>query len=55
MTAIPDKIGSLLFCPACGSLLDVPGDEDVIACQPCGATQDASGESYDRSFDLSPS
>lgn len=41
---VPDKIGSLLFCPACGSLLDVPGDEDIIKCEPCGMTQDASSE-----------
>lgn len=40
---VPDKIGSLLFCPACGSLLDVPGDEDVIKCAPCGMIQDARG------------
>ncbi|UZJ55838.1 hypothetical protein CBS101457_005158 [Exobasidium rhododendri] len=39
---LPDKIGSLLFCPSCGSLLDVPGDEDIIKCEPCGMTQDAS-------------
>ncbi|PWN49362.1 putative RPA12-13.7 kd subunit of DNA-directed RNA polymerase I [Violaceomyces palustris] len=40
-TTLPDKIGSLLFCPSCGSLLDVPSDEDVIQCQPCGTVQDA--------------
>lgn len=42
--ALPDKIGSLLFCPSCGTLLDVPGDEDIIKCEPCGMTQDASSE-----------
>ncbi|GAC77347.1 RNA polymerase I subunit A12.2 [Moesziomyces antarcticus] len=41
MSVIPDKIGSLLFCPNCGSLLDVPGDEDFIKCAPCGAVQNA--------------
>lgn len=44
--ALPDKIGSLLFCPSCGSLLDVPGDEDIIKCEPCGMTQDASSEFF---------
>ncbi|PWN88718.1 putative RPA12-13.7 kd subunit of DNA-directed RNA polymerase I [Acaromyces ingoldii] len=39
---VGDKVGSLLFCPACGSLLDVPSDEDVIKCEPCGHVQDAS-------------
>lgn len=42
--ATPNKIGSLLFCPSCGSLLDVPGDEDVIKCLPCGMVQDASSK-----------
>ena len=42
---VGDKVGSLLFCPACGSLLDVPSDEDVIKCEPCGHVQDASRES----------
>lgn len=41
---LPDKVGSLLFCRRCGSLLDIPGDEDLIKCAPCGAVQDASGE-----------
>lgn len=36
-----DKIGSLLFCHACGNLLDLPGNEDVIKCAPCGTTHDA--------------
>lgn len=40
---LPDKVGSLLFCHRCGSLLDIPGDEDLIKCAPCGAVQDASG------------
>lgn len=41
---MPDKVGPLLFCPSCGSLLDVPNDEDVIKCRPCGADLDAAGE-----------
>lgn len=39
----PDKVGPLLFCPSCGSLLDVPNDEDVIRCGPCGTDLDAGG------------
>ncbi|CAO1635764.1 unnamed protein product [Jaminaea pallidilutea] len=38
----PDKAGPLFFCPSCGSLLDIPTDEDVIKCAPCGADLDAS-------------
>ena len=38
---MPDKIGSLLFCTACGSLLDLPSNDDVITCTPCGTVQDA--------------
>ncbi|CAO1633322.1 unnamed protein product [Sympodiomycopsis kandeliae] len=37
----PDKVGPLLFCPSCGSLLDIPNDEDVIRCAPCGSDLDA--------------
>ncbi|WFD28194.1 DNA-directed RNA polymerase I core subunit rpa12 [Malassezia nana] len=37
----PDKIGSLLFCTACGSLLDLPSNDDIITCTPCGTVQDA--------------
>ncbi|EPQ27973.1 uncharacterized protein PFL1_06880 [Pseudozyma flocculosa PF-1] len=39
--ALPDKIGSLLFCSNCGSLLDFAKDDDSIRCEPCGAVQDA--------------
>lgn len=38
---LPDKIGSLLFCNACGSLLDMVSDDDVIKCGACGTGQDA--------------
>jgi DNA-directed RNA polymerase I subunit RPA12 len=41
----PDLVGSLLFCAACGSLLDLPSDSDVIVCAPCGAS--ASAAVYD--------
>ncbi|KAL9934554.1 hypothetical protein V8E36_006329 [Tilletia maclaganii] len=37
-----DKVGSLLFCSRCGSLQDVPGNEDIIKCSACKHTQDAS-------------
>ncbi|WWC72648.1 uncharacterized protein I206_106612 [Kwoniella pini CBS 10737] len=37
------RIGSLLFCPACGTLLDLPRDEqDEIACHQCGRKEPAS-------------
>ncbi|WFC97474.1 DNA-directed RNA polymerase I core subunit rpa12 [Malassezia yamatoensis] len=38
---LPDKIGSLLFCSACGSLLDLPSNDDMMKCAPCGTMQDA--------------
>ncbi|WRT70771.1 uncharacterized protein IL334_007770 [Kwoniella shivajii] len=37
------RIGSLLFCPACGTLLDLPrDDQDEIACHQCGRREPAS-------------
>jgi DNA-directed RNA polymerase I subunit RPA12 len=37
------RIGSLLFCPACGTLLDLPKDEqDEIECHSCGRREPAS-------------
>ncbi|KAK8850589.1 hypothetical protein IAR55_004508 [Kwoniella newhampshirensis] len=37
------RIGSLLFCPACGTLLDLPkDDQDEIACHQCGRKEPAS-------------
>lgn len=40
------RIGSLLFCPACGTLLDLPkDDQDEIPCDHCGRTEPASCES----------
>lgn len=38
---VPNRIGSLNFCPTCGNLLDVPKDDDVITCAQCGHTEDA--------------
>ncbi|KAJ3998854.1 DNA-directed RNA polymerase I kDa polypeptide [Lentinula boryana] len=37
------KIGSLLFCPACGALLDLPKDsEPNVLCEQCGYQEPAS-------------
>lgn len=39
------RIGSLLFCPACGTLLDLPkDDQDEIPCSQCGRIEPASCE-----------
>ena len=39
------RIGALLFCPACGTLLDLPKDEqDEIPCGQCGRLEPASCE-----------
>ncbi|KAL1921794.1 uncharacterized protein VTP21DRAFT_10436 [Calcarisporiella thermophila] len=35
----PAIIGSLIFCPECGNLLDMPGDDDLLACSLCGTVQ----------------
>jgi DNA-directed RNA polymerase subunit RPC12/RpoP len=29
-------LGSLLFCPDCGTLLDLPGEEEYVECEQCG-------------------
>jgi hypothetical protein len=40
------RIGALLFCPACGTLLDLPrDDQDQIPCAQCGRLEPASCES----------
>lgn len=38
---VPNRVGSLNFCPTCGNLLDIPGDDDTITCVQCGHTEDA--------------
>ncbi|BGP18473.1 hypothetical protein JCM10213_001212 [Rhodosporidiobolus nylandii] len=40
-TVIPNQIGSLIFCSRCGTLLDLPGDEDQLVCDGCGQVEDA--------------
>lgn len=36
-------IGSLIFCPVCGTLLDLPrDDQDEIECHQCGRKEPAS-------------
>lgn len=34
-------IGSLLFCPVCSTLLDLPGDKDIIVCEQCNHEEPA--------------
>ncbi|ORY89004.1 DNA-directed RNA polymerase I kDa polypeptide [Leucosporidium creatinivorum] len=36
-----NRFGSLLFCKRCGDLLALPGDDDEIVCDGCGAVEDA--------------
>lgn len=44
-TSRAKRIGSLLFCPACGTLLDLPrDDQDEIECHQCGRKEPASCE-----------
>ncbi|KAE9397837.1 hypothetical protein BT96DRAFT_966112 [Gymnopus androsaceus JB14] len=40
--ATAQKIGSLLFCPTCGTLLDLPKDsEPNVVCEQCGHEEPA--------------
>ncbi|ORZ08162.1 DNA-directed RNA polymerase I 13.7 kDa polypeptide [Absidia repens] len=37
-------IGSLIFCPECGNLLDMPGgDDDILLCNQCSYAYQISG------------
>ncbi|KAG9014772.1 DNA-directed RNA polymerase I core subunit rpa12 [Tulasnella sp. JGI-2019a] len=36
------RVGSLLFCPDCASLLDTPSDKDHVTCSQCGRVEPAS-------------
>ena len=37
------RLGSLLFCPDCGTLLNLPvGDEQTVVCEQCGHEEPAS-------------
>ncbi|KAH9005812.1 DNA-directed RNA polymerase I kDa polypeptide [Lactarius hatsudake] len=48
MSTLAHKIGSLLFCPRCGTLLDLPlGNEPNVVCEQCGHVEPAS--SYENS------
>jgi len=43
MQPLAHKIGSLLFCPECGTLLDLPHDEEVrVKCEQCAHEEPAS-------------
>ncbi|KAH9836661.1 DNA-directed RNA polymerase I kDa polypeptide [Rhodofomes roseus] len=43
MPRLAEKIGSLLFCPDCGTLLNLPQDEDMyVKCEQCGHEEPAS-------------
>ncbi|BGP42096.1 DNA-directed RNA polymerase I core subunit rpa12 [Rhodotorula kratochvilovae] len=41
MAATQNQFGSLIFCSRCGTLLDLPGDEDQLVCDGCGQVEDA--------------
>lgn len=43
MTSTANQYGSLIFCSRCGTLLDLPGDEDQLVCDGCGQVEDATG------------
>lgn len=45
MAAAANQYGSLIFCSRCGTLLDLPGDEDHLVCDGCGQVEDATGQS----------
>ncbi|KAF9580023.1 DNA-directed RNA polymerase I core subunit rpa12 [Lunasporangiospora selenospora] len=41
-TTKPDIVGSLIFCPECGNLLDIPGQDDLIVCNLCSYAHQSS-------------
>ncbi|CDH55869.1 dna-directed rna polymerase i subunit a12 [Lichtheimia corymbifera JMRC:FSU:9682] len=44
MATNTNVIGSLLFCPECGNLLDVPGaDDDILLCNQCSYAYQTAG------------
>ena len=46
LTLIAQLLGSLLFCPDCGTLLNLPQDNEVeVKCEQCGHKEPASCES----------
>ncbi|GAA6048833.1 hypothetical protein JCM3770_003644 [Rhodotorula araucariae] len=47
MAATQNQYGSLIFCSRCGTLLDLPGDEDQLVCDGCGQVEDATGAAYE--------
>ncbi|TFK47913.1 DNA-directed RNA polymerase I kDa polypeptide [Heliocybe sulcata] len=43
MPRLAEKIGSLLFCPDCGTLLNLPRDDETqVLCEQCGHEEPAS-------------
>lgn len=43
----------MLFCPSCGTLLALPGDDDEISCEQCGRKEPASCTSTASAVQLS--
>lgn len=48
-TAASNVFGSCIFCKRCGTLFDLPGDEDYLTCDACGAQEDAQSRPPSRS------
>lgn len=54
-TSRAKRVGALLFCPACGTLLDLPrDDQDEINCHQCNRKEPASCESNGRRSGAKP-
>lgn len=43
-TVNDNRFSSMLFCPHCAALLDLPGDEDEVICEGCGSVEPAQGK-----------